>query len=231
MCLNGNASFKINASVSFYVVCETLEEVDQYWESLKTGGTELMPLDQYPWSKKYAWVQDRFGVSWQLFFGRIEDVGQKFTPSLMFARSRQGKAEEAISFYTDIFKPSSVPGIMRYEAGDGDVEGTVKHAQFRLGDNVMMAMDSVISQGFEFNEGISLVVECSHQMEIDFYWEKLTKGGSESNYGWLKDRFGLSWQIVPSILGQLMSEPERSQRVIAAFTQMKKIEIAKLLEA
>ncbi len=231
MCLNGGPEFSINPSISFSVVCETIEEVDEYWKSLKEGGMEMMPLDKYPWSERYAWVQDRFGTSWQLSYGKMEDVGQKFSPTLMFTESKAGKAEEAISFYTSVFEPSSVIGIMRYEAGDGDIEGTVKHAQFTLGNYVMMAMDSSLTHGFEFNEGVSLVVECDTQEQIDYYWMRLAEGGREDQCGWLKDQFGVSWQVVPSILAQLMSDPERSQRVAGAFMKMKKFDIGKLLEA
>jgi predicted 3-demethylubiquinone-9 3-methyltransferase (glyoxalase superfamily) len=231
MCLNGGPEFQINPSISFYVVCDSIEEVDQYWKALTEGGMEMMPLDKYPWSERYAFIQDRFGISWQLSYGKMEDVGQRFTPTLMFTQSRAGKAEEAVGFYTSVFEPSSVIGIMRYEAGDGDVEGTIKHAQFTLGDYVMMAMDSSLTHGFSFNEGVSLVVECDTQEQIDHYWDRLTAGGSEGQCGWLKDHFGISWQIVPSILSQLMSDPQRSQKVMEAFMKMKKFEIGKLLEA
>lgn len=230
MCLNGGPQFSINPSISFYVVCESIEEVDQYWKVLTEGGMEMMPLDKYPWSERYAFIQDRFGISWQLSYGRMEDVGQKFTPSLMFTESKVGKAEEAIGFYTSVFDPSSVIGIMHYEAGDGDKEGMVKHAQFTLGNSVMMAMDSSLAHGFEFNEGISLVVECDTQAQIDHYWARLAEGGIEDRCGWLKDQFGVAWQIVPAILGQLMSDPERSPKVMEAFLKMKKFEIGKLLE-
>lgn len=231
MCLNGGPEFPMNPSISFSVVCESIEEIDSYWKLLTEGGKELMPLDKYPWSERYAWVQDRFGTSWQLSYGKMEDVGQKFSPTLMFTESKAGKAEEAIGFYTSVFEPSSVIGISRYEAGDGDMEGTVKHAQFTLGNYVMMAMDSSLKHGFEFNEGVSLVVECDTQEQIDYYWMRLAEGGREDQCGWLKDQFGVSWQVVPSILPQLMSDPERSQRVAGAFMKMKKFDIGKLLEA
>jgi len=231
MCLNGGPQFTVNPSISFYVVCETIEEVDKYWKKLTEGGMEMMPLDKYPWSERYAWVQDRFGITWQLSFGKMKDVGQKFTPTLMFTKSKAGKAEQAINFYTSVFQPSSIVGIMRYDPGEGDVEGTVKHAQFRIKEYVLMAMDSSLSHSFEFNEGISLVVECETQEQIDHYWDRLTEGGSEGQCGWLKDQFGVSWQIVPSVLGQLMNNPERSPKVMEAFMKMKKFDISKLLEA
>lgn len=231
ICLNGGPQFSPNPSISFYVVCETKDEVDDYWKKLTENGTEMMPLDSYPWSERYAWVQDQYGVTWQLSYGRLEDVGQKFTPTLMFTESRAGKAEEAIDFYTSVFAPSSVVGIARYEEGEGDKVGLVKHAQFKLGNSVIMAMDSSITHGFAFSEGISLVVECDTQDQIDHFWTKLSEGGWEDRCGWLKDRYGVSWQVIPTVLSQLVNGPERSQRVVEAFMKMKKFEIDKLLEA
>lgn len=231
MCLNGGPQFVINPSISFFVVCETPEEVDAAWSKLVDGGSVLMALGKYDWSEKYGWVQDRFGVNWQLSYGKMEDVGQKFTPTLMFTGRRHGKAEEAVHHYTSVFRNSSIVGIMKYSDNDTDVEGTVKHAQFKLGDNVFMAMDSSMDHEFSFNEGISLVVECENQQEIDYFWDTLTREGEESMCGWLKDKYGVSWQIIPEVLNQLMSDPERSGAVAQAFLQMKKFDIAKLMQA
>lgn len=231
MCLNGGLAFTINPSISFFIICESEEEIAHSWQRLAEGGAVLMPLDKYDWSEKYGWVQDRYGVNWQLSLGKIEEVGRKFAPMLLFTGDQHGKAEEAVHFYTSLFKPSSIDGILKYTAGEGEAEGTVKHAQFRLGNNVLMAMDSSQSHDFSFNEGVSLVVSCKTQEEIDDYWHKLTEGGQEGNCGWLKDRFGVSWQIVPAVLGELMSEPERSGRVMQAFMQMKKFDIDQLMRA
>ena len=228
MLLNGGPHFTLNPSVSFYVACETVEEVDKAWKKLLDGGSVLMPLNKYDWSEKYGWIQDKFGVSWQLSVGKMEDVGQKFSPTLMFANSQAGKAEQAIQFYTSVFENSSVVGIMRYSASDPDVEGTVKHAQFRLGERIFMAMDSSLPHSFSFNEAFSFVVDCETQEEIDYYWEKLSAVSEAERCGWLKDQFGVSWQIVPTILGKLMSDPSRSERVVKAFLQMKKFDIEKL---
>lgn len=149
----------------------------------------------------------------------------------MFTRNHAGKAEQAIQYYTSVFKDSSVIGIMRYSAEDPDVEGTIKHAQFTIGKQVFMAMDSSMSHAFSFNEAVSLVVDCRNQEEIDYYWEKLSAVPEAEQCGWLKDQFGISWQIVPTILGELMSDPARSERVVNAFLKMKKFDIVKLLEA
>lgn len=149
----------------------------------------------------------------------------------MFTKPHAGKTEEAINFYTSIFDQSSVHYIMRYSASDPDVEGTIKHARFQLNHNPFMAMDSSLDHGFTFNEGVSLVVQCADQREIDYYWEKLTQGGEESMCGWLRDKYGVSWQIVPKALGDMMSNPARSQKVMEAFLQMRKFDLKKLEEA
>jgi predicted 3-demethylubiquinone-9 3-methyltransferase (glyoxalase superfamily) len=231
MGLNGGPSFKFNASVSFFVVCESEAETEEVWNMLADGGKALMPLDKYPWSEKYGWIQDRFGLNWQLSFGRMEDVGQKFTPCLMFTGTQHGKAEQAIHFYTTVFENSSVVGVLHYTEEDNDVAGTVKHAQFHLNKFVMMAMDSSLLHDSSFNEAISFVVSCDTQDQIDYYWAKLTDGGEESKCGWLKDRYGVSWQIVPSILGKLMTDQARSKRVMEALMQMKKLDIEILEQA
>lgn len=230
MCLNGRRDGEFNSSISFYVVCETEDEVDSYWSSLIEGGSALMPLDEYDWSPRYGWLKDRYGVNWQIALGRIADVGQKFTPMLMFTGDQAGNAEKSIEAYTSIFNNSSVTGIMRYPAGQQD-EGLVMHAQFKLDGYVMMCMDSSFDHRAFFNESVSLVVECESQDEIDHYWEKLTDGGQENMCGWLKDRFGVSWQVVPEVLGQLMSDRDRSGRVAQAFMKMKKFNIQELMEA
>ena len=231
MGLNGGPQFRPNPSISFFVVCETEKEADDIWEKLSENGMVLMALDKYPWSERYGWIQDRFGISWQLSFGKLENVGQKLSPTLMFTGKYAGKAEEAIRFYTSVFSGSSVTGILKYTANDDDIEGTVKHAQFRLKDQVFMAMDSSIAHSFEFNEGISLVAECENQEEIDYYWDKLTKNGEESRCGWLKDQYGVSWQIIPAILSKLMSDQKKFPAVMNAVLEMKKLSIEPLMQA
>lgn len=231
MCLNGGPHFTINPSISFFVVCENENEIDATWHKLIDGGNILMPYDKYEWSTKYGWVQDKFGVSWQLSLGKMEEVGQKFTPSFMFTGKQAGNAEKAIEFYTSVFNNCSVVGILKYTAEDPDIEGTVKHAQFKLNNQVFMAMDSSLEHNFGFNEAISLVVECDTQEQIDYFWEKLSAVPEAEQCGWLKDKFGVSWQIIPSVLEKLMIDPARSKRVVQAFMKMKKFDIEALENA
>ena len=231
MCLNGGPEFKINPSISFYIICKSEDEIDRLWEAFIKGGSVLMPLGKYDWSNKYGWVCDRYGVNWQLSYGGIEDISQKISPVLMFTGNQCGKAEQAFNFYISVFRNSKVKSIARYLKGENDVEGTIKHAQFYLGNKIFMSMDSSYQHQFSFNEAVSFVVECDTQEEIDYYWERLTEGGEEVQCGWLKDKFGVSWQVVPAILGKLMSDPSRAERVTAAFLKMKKFDIEKLLNA
>jgi predicted 3-demethylubiquinone-9 3-methyltransferase (glyoxalase superfamily) len=232
MGLNGGPMFKINPAISFMVRCDTEQEAEAVWAKLTEGGVVMMPLDKYEWSPKYGWAQDRFGVSWQLLTSDKESMPQKFAPTLMFTGAQCGRAEEAVNLYTSIFSDSSVAGVLHYAPNDEDREDLVKHAQFSLNGGLFMVMDSSHPHSFGFNEGVSFVVDCDTQDEIDYFWSKLTAdGGQESLCGWLKDKFGVSWQIVPAMLGDLMRDPERGPRVIEAFMQMKKFDIETLLKA
>jgi predicted 3-demethylubiquinone-9 3-methyltransferase (glyoxalase superfamily) len=229
MLLNGGPMFKINPSISFFVLCENIEEIDLYWTKLSDNGKVLMALDTYPWAEKYGWCQDKFGVSWQLIIGTMGDNSQKIVPSFMFSGTQNGKAETALNYYTAIFETSQIVEIDRYKNGEGDIEGNIKYSLFKINNQYFTAMESSSMHQFSFNEAVSLVISCDTQQEIDYFWEKLTANGTESQCGWLKDRFGVSWQVVPSILGELMSNPEKRQPIIDTFMKMKKFEIAPLL--
>ena len=231
-CLNGGPQYQPNASISFFYICETQDEIDHIWTEFLKGGRVLMPLDNYPWSMKYGWIQDKYGISWQFSLGKIEEVGQKITPSLMFVGDQYGQAEEAINQYSSIFKNSSLDGILRYGDNEApDQEGMVKHAQFALNGQKFMVMESAQSHDFIFSEGISFMIRCDTQQEIDYYWWALTEGGQESMCGWLKDKFGVSWQVIPTILGKLMSDPAKAEKAAQAFMDMKKFDIEQLINA
>ncbi len=152
MLLNGGPIFKINPSISFYVVLEDEKELESGWETLLEGGSVLMPLDKYNWSKRYGWLQDRFGVNWQLSLGRLEEFGQKITPVIMFTGEQNGRCEEAIKLYTSLFDDSEVKGIQRYSKGENTVDGAILHAQFALNKQRFMAMDSSLPhQRYQFH--------------------------------------------------------------------------------
>lgn len=225
--------FKFNPSVSFLVACSTKEEVDGLWKKLSEGGTALMDLGEYPFSEKYGWMQDKYGLSWQIMFMGDHKVKHRIIPTLMFVGKQYGKAEEAINFYSSVFGNARVGDILRYSKGEEpDKEGTVKHASFMLEDQDFAAMDSAREHNFAFNEAISFMVHCNTQKEIDYYWEKLSAYPEAEQCGWLKDKYGLSWQIVPNIMDEMLKDSDENKiaRVTEAFLQMKKLDIAKLKE-
>jgi predicted 3-demethylubiquinone-9 3-methyltransferase (glyoxalase superfamily) len=234
MLLSAGPLFKFTPAISFLIACNTKEEVDALWGKLSEGGKALMPLDAYPFSERYGWVEDRYGLSWQVMYLGDSKMTQKITPTLMFTGDQYAKAEEAINFYTSVFRNAKAGDIFRYGAGEEpDKEGTIKHAAFVLKGYEFAAMDSALAHGFTFNEAISFMVYCDTQDEIDHYWEKLSAVPEAEQCGWLKDRFGVSWQIVPTIMDGMMRtrDAEKLARVTEAFLKMKKFDIEGLKKA
>ncbi len=226
--------FKFNPSVSFHVTCKTKDEVDAIWKKLSQGGQVLMELGAYPFSERYGWVQDKFGLSWQIIYASGADVKQKIIPAIMFVGDVCGKAEEAINFWTSVFRTAKVDRLQRYSKGEApDKEGTLKYAAFSLFGQEFGAMDSAYEHHFEFNEAISFIVNCDTQAEIDDYWKKLSAMPEAEQCGWLKDKYGLSWQVAPTRMDEMLlgNDRERIDRVTQAFLVMKKIDMAKLQEA
>lgn len=156
---------------------------------------------------------------------------QKITPFLWF----DNQAEEAANFYASIFKNSKIGNVSRYDeagaAASGKPKGTAMTVPFQIEGQQFIALNG--GPHFKFSEAISFVVNCESQDEVDYFWEKLSEGGAEGQCGWLKDKFGLSWQIVPTILGEMLSDKnaEKSKRVMTALLQMKKIDVKTLKEA
>jgi predicted 3-demethylubiquinone-9 3-methyltransferase (glyoxalase superfamily) len=234
MAISAGPLFRFTPAVSFLVRCAGTDEVDELWARLADGGTALMPLDSYPFSERYGWTEDRYGLSWQVMHAGDEDIRQRITPTLMFAGEVCGRAEEAIGFYTSVFPDSGIGDVTRYAAAEEpDAEGTIKHAGFTLAGQEFAAMDSARAHGFGFNEAVSFMVGCETQDEIDQYWERLSAVPEAEQCGWLKDRFGVSWQIAPSALGELMGRgtEEQRARVTQAFLRMKKFDLAELQRA
>jgi predicted 3-demethylubiquinone-9 3-methyltransferase (glyoxalase superfamily) len=226
--------FKFNPAVSFLVSCSSRDEVDQLWDRLADRGKALMPLDSYPFSDRFGWTNDRYGLSWQVMLAREHEISQRITPTLMFVGDVCGRAEEAVNLYTSIFPGSAVGNMMRYGPGEEpDRVGTLKHSDFTLGGQRFAAMDSAGSHDFAFNEAISFLVDCADQAEIDRYWEALSAVPEAEQCGWLKDRFGLSWQIVPAAMDAMMASGslEQISRVTQAFLKMKKFDLANLERA
>ena len=233
--INGGPLFKFTPAASFLVACRTKEEVEDLWGKLSPGGKALMELGDYPFSEKYGWTEDKYGLSWQVMAMGDRKIKQKIIPTLMFVGEQCGKAETALHLYTSIFNKAQIGGIDRYGQGEEpDKEGTIRHAAFTLEGQEFAAMDSAHKHEFTFNEAISFMVRCKNQEEIDCFWEKLIEdGGQESVCGWLKDRFGLSWQVTPVVLEKMLQDPDlkKVERVTNAFLKMKKFDIGELEKA
>jgi len=231
MCLNGGPQYKHTPAISQFVTSGSDIEIEHLWNSLSKDGKILMPLGKYDWSENYGWCEDKFGVSWQIFKGKMSEVNQKIVPCFLFVGKSFGKAEEALSYYTTVIENSKTQGILKYENTQSDLDGKVMHSQFCLNDTVFMAMDGVGEHHYTFSPATSFVIECETQKEIDYYWDKLGEGGTYSMCGWLDDKFGISWQIIPKVLAELMSDPQKAPRVTAAFLKMQKFDIQALLDA
>jgi predicted 3-demethylubiquinone-9 3-methyltransferase (glyoxalase superfamily) len=230
--LNGGPMFVMNPSISFFVYVDGPEQASRLFSDLADGGEVLMPIDSYPWSERYGWVEDRFGVSWQVMAARRAPGDATIVPCLMFAGAQHGRAEEAMREYARIFAGGRIDSVERYAFGEGPTSA-VKHGRFVLAGQQMTAMDSHVGHGVTFNEAISLQVMCEDQDELDCYWEALSEGGEKGECGWLKDRFGLSWQVAPTAIAEWMATEDAvaRDRAFAALLQMKKLDIAALKRA
>ena len=241
MAISAGPLFKFNPSVSFIVNFDpsrekdARENIDVVWKKLSQGGTTLMPLQQYPFSERYGWVQDKYGLSWQLILSDPKGEERPFIiPSLMFVGAMCGKAEEAINFYLSVFKDSRMGAMHRYSTGqEPDEPGTVMFADFMLLGQWFAAMDSAREHHFAFNEAVSFMVNCETQEEIDYYWERLSAVPEAEQCGWLKDKYGLSWQIVPTAMDEMLKDKDEKKiaRVTEAFLKMKKFDLAELQKA
>jgi predicted 3-demethylubiquinone-9 3-methyltransferase (glyoxalase superfamily) len=241
LAINAGPQFTINPSISFIVnfdpsrVSGAADLLDAAWARLVDGGTVRIPLASYPFSSRYGWVQDRFGVSWQLMLTNpAGDPRPAILPALTFVGPVSGKAAEATQTYLAAFADSEPGQLVRYPAGmEPEVAGTVMFSEVRLADIWITAMDSAREHGFAFSEAVSFVVRCADQAEIDHYWQALSAVPEAEQCGWLKDRYGVSWQVVPAELDDMMREgtAEQIARVTRAFLPMKKFDVLALRAA
>lgn len=233
MGLNGGPVFTINPSVSFFVLCRDIAETNRVWDRLADGGSVLMPIDKYFWSERYGWVKDKYGMTWQVSVVETAGNPPSLVPSLLFTGDRFGHAGKAVETWTKIFPNSTIDEMFPYPETDPNA-GKVMYSSFTLDGYKLIAMDGPGEHAYTFNEGVSLVINTRDQEETDYYWDKLLEGGGEeSRCGWLKDPFGVSWQIVPAQLGELMGSPdkEKAGRAMQAMLKMNKIIIADLQKA
>lgn len=229
-CINAGPEFQVNASISFMVNFDPSRDDDaeahlnELWDKLVDGGEALMPLQEYPYSKRYGWVKDRYGVTWQLMLTDPEGEPRPFIiPSLMFAGENTNHAEEAVDYYISVFKDSKKGTVATYPEASGPANaGSLMFGDFMLEGQWFAAMDSGVEQHFTFNEAVSLAVLCKNQEEIDYLWSKLSAVPESEQCGWCKDKFGVSWQIVPENMDELMKKPDAYKKMM----QMKKLVIA-----
>jgi predicted 3-demethylubiquinone-9 3-methyltransferase (glyoxalase superfamily) len=241
MAISAGPYFKLNPSISFMVNFDPSRDkdartrLDDIWNKLSDGGKVLMELGSYPFSEHYGWIQDKYGLSWQLILTKADgEERPTIVPSLLFVGENAGKTEEASEFYLSVFKDSKRGMIARYPAGmEPDKEGTIMYTDFNLRGTWFVAMDSAHKHEFQFNEAVSFIVNCDSQEEIDYFWGKLSHVPESEQCGWLKDKYGVSWQIVPKEMDEMMSRgtPEQIERVTKVFLQMKKFDIAILQKA
>lgn len=240
MAISAGPLFKFNPSISFILNFNpshgrSKQDLEALWEKLQPGGNVLMPLDQYPFAPLYGWIQDKYGLSWQLILSDPSSEERPFiTPALLFVGEMCGKAEEAQEFYVSVFGNARRGAVTRYPADmEPEREGTLMYSEFMLEGQWFAAMDSAQEHKFAFNEAISFVVRCDSQEEIDHFWIKLSAHPEAEQCGWLKDQFGLSWQVVPAAMDAMMQDPDQGRvaRVMQAVLQMKKLELAELQRA
>lgn len=225
--LNGGPQFMPNPSISFFLYARSAQEAKEIFEQLSEGGKVLMPFEKYPWAAQYGWIEDRYHTSWQITWDENYPQTGELKPSLLFANDVQGKAQEAIDFYSSVFPQHMTLQIERYPAETGATAGQIMFSEIELEKQRFILMDSGIPHAFDFNEGVSFVLECNDQEEIDYYWEKFTGTGTESMCGWCSDQYNVFWQVIPRNFTSMIQSPQ----AVEAFMKMRKIEIDVLKNA
>ena len=223
--------FKPNPSISFSARIVDKDLTKQIWDKLSEGAEILMAFDNYEWSAGYGRCNDKYGVSRQIMYDNRPDRKNELVPSLMLTQDMFGRAQEAMDFYSSIFPDSKVDFVWNYPAGGPD-EGKVAHAEIKLAGQQFIIMESSAEHKFKFDEGVSLVVHCKGQDEVDRYRNALlADGGQESQCGWLKDKFGVSRQVTPDELMDAIyhnDDPEKAKYAQDQMMKMHKIVIADL---
>ena len=231
--INGGNQYAPNPSISCILNFDPLlfggEEqarayLDELYERLSTGGV-LMELGEYPFSPRYAWVRDRFGMTWQLMLTDPDGDPRPFViPSFMFGGTNHANAEEATDAWIALFDNARRGALYRYEEGGSLDAGTVMFTDFTLRGTWMAATDSGAFHDFTFTPGVSMIVSCRDQEEIDRYWAGLSAVPEAERCGWCVDRWGVSWQIVPHNIAELMTDAATRDKIL----HMGKIDLTKL---
>lgn len=254
MSISAGPYFKPTPAISFMINFDPSQDtdaakrIDEVWAKLSEGGKVMMELGEYPFSKRYGWCADKYGFSWQLILTNPEGENRPpIIPSLLYVTDTGDKAEEATDFYLSIFKDSKRGTLAKYPAeakpnndpiretsSSNGAGGAIMFTDFMLEKQWFAAMDgSAAMHKFIFNEAVSLIVHCEDQKELDYYWEKLSAHPENEQCGWLKDKYGVSWQIVPKQMNEMMATKDKDalDRVTKAFLKMKKFDISALQKA
>lgn len=220
---NGNLDYaKMSPALSLKVTCETEDELNKLWVELSGNTRVIVPLQKRSFTKLYGWCIDKYGVSWQL---NLNNKPQKITPHLMFANGNYMRSYEAVEFYANIFGDAIVSKL------DVRPDNKVKWCEIKINDFTMTLSDSAKDNDYTFSDAISIEYDCKDQAEIDRIWDSLiADGGEEVACFWLRDKFGLSWQIIPEDFYDLINGPN-SDKVLAVVQTMTKPIIADLLKA
>ena len=231
--INGGNQYAPNPSISCILNFDPLlfggeeqarDYLDELYERLSTGGV-LMELGEYPFSPRYAWVRDRFGMTWQLMLTDPDGDPRPFViPSFMFGGTNHAHAEEATDTWIALFDNARRGALYRYEEGGPLDAGTVMFTDFTLRGTWMAATDSGTFHDFTFTPGVSMIVSCRDQEEIDRYWAGLSAVPEAERCGWCVDRWGVSWQVVPHNIAELMADAATHDKIL----HMGKIDLAKL---
>lgn len=189
--LNSDVTAPFTPSNSFFVWCENEDEMQRLWRLLSAQGDVHMRLDTYPWASRYGWTADKYGVEWQLIL-HPQPQPQKIAPAFLFVDDLFGRGEEAVKFYTSLFRGSRVETMVKDEKTH-----SVMHCVFSILGQRFVLMEGPGQHRHSFSTAYSLVAPCDSQDEIDELRAKLTQGGSVEPNGWIKDKFGMFWQVVP----------------------------------
>ncbi len=228
--INAGPEFTPTPAISFMLNFDPSRDpdaassLDRTWAGLLDGGEALMEIGEYPFSPRYGWIRDRYGVTWQLILTNPDGEPRPFVmPSMLFCGAAQNKAKEAIARYTALFPDSAVGMVVEYTTATGAANAdSVMFGDFTLAGQWFVAMDSIDEKDFTFGCGVSYQVNCADQAEIDHYWAALSRVPEAEQCGWCADEFGVSWQVVPAGAEAMVMTPGAYQAMMG----MKKIVIA-----
>lgn len=235
LALNGGSYYKLTPAVSMFVQVDTEEDAEAIWNKLAEGAFVMMEFQQYPFAKKFGWLADKFGVSWQIIACGIP---MHISQCMMFTQGNVGKAEEAAKYYVDVFSKapgtgwsnSKIEDLARYAEGEGDVVGYIKHGALTLAGETFKIMESSGPHKFGFSQATSFTVNVDTQEEVDYFYDTFAKDGEAQPCGWVLDKYGMAWQITPTILPKLTmgADEAKADKAAKAMFGMTKIIIKDL---